>query len=88
MECECLEGREAAGKVLGIIGCGRLGSKVARTAQALGMDVIALDPANIELPNGVKKVDCLTTLLKDSDIISLHVHLSDKTRHMIGARTV
>ena len=78
-------GREAAGKVLGIIGCGRLGSKVARTAQALGMDVIALDPANIELPNGVKKVDCLTTLLKDSDIISLHVHLSDKTRHMIGA---
>ena len=77
-------GREAAGKVLGIIGCGRLGSKVARTAQALGMDVIALDPANIELPDGVKKVDCLP-LTKESDIISLHVHLSDKTRHMIGA---
>ena len=38
-----------------------------------------------ELPDGVKKVDCLTTLLKESDIISLHVHLSDKTRHMIGA---
>ena len=81
-------GKELSGKVFGIIGCGRLGSKVAKVAIALGMKVIAHDPYKLKLPAGVARVDSLDSLLAVSDIISLHIPLNAKTNHLIGSREI
>lgn len=76
-------GREVAGKTLGIVGCGRLGSKVARVGCALGMKVQAVDPAVQRLPAGVERAASMRQLLGSSDVVSLHVPLSAQTVHMI-----
>jgi len=79
-------GLEVTGKVLGIIGCGNIGSIVADRAKGLRMRVISYDPfltperANIL---GVKKVE-LEELLTNSDIISLHVPLTDQTKNILN----
>lgn len=72
------EGRELGGKTLGIIGIGRIGKELAQMAIAIGMNVIAYDPI-VKDPgiNGVKMVS-LDELLKNADIISLHVPKVDK----------
>jgi glycerate dehydrogenase len=71
--------RDIAGSTLGIVGFGELGKSVARRAEALGMRVLATDvvpqPGLADLP----------TILKTSDIITLHVPLTAQTRNMIGA---
>jgi glycerate dehydrogenase len=71
--------RDIAGSTLGLVGFGALGKSVATRAEALGMKVIATDA--MDFPG---KVD-LDTILKESDIISLHCPLTDSTRNMIGA---
>lgn len=79
-------GREVAGKTLGIVGCGRLGSKVARVGRALGMRVVTFDPYVQRLPAGVERTLSLQSLLERSDVVSLHVPLMPETRYMIGGR--
>ena len=81
-------GKELSGKVFGIIGCGRLGSKVAKVAVALGMKVMAYDPYKTKLPAGVVRISSLDSLLAVSDIISLHIPLNAKTTHLIGSREI
>ncbi|MEW6221791.1 MAG: NAD(P)-dependent oxidoreductase [Candidatus Hadarchaeota archaeon] len=79
-------GRELNGKTLGIVGFGRLGKKVAAYGKAFGMKVIAHDPflSKSEISaQGVKPVD-LKTILKESDVISIHIHLSKETEGMVG----
>ena len=78
-------GWEAAGRVLGIVGCGRLGSKLARVALALGMRVLAHDPFVMRLPPGIVRADTLREVLTNADILSLHVPLMPETVHLIGA---
>lgn len=75
-------GHQVCGKTLGIIGLGRLGTMVARYGQAFGMQTIGCDIRNVEL-QGVAQVT-LETLLQESDVISIHVHLTDETRGLIG----
>ncbi|MFQ5783334.1 MAG: phosphoglycerate dehydrogenase [Alphaproteobacteria bacterium] len=80
-------GTEVSGKVLGLIGCGNVGSIVASRAQGLKMRVIVYDPfvspeRAAEL--AVEKVT-LDELLARADFISLHVPLTDQTRNMIDA---
>ena len=70
---------DVAGSTLGLIGYGALGKSVATRAEALGMKVIATDV--YDFPG---KVD-LDTILKESDIVSLHCPLTDGTRNIIGA---
>jgi len=80
-------GAELTNKVLGVIGCGNIGSIVADRARGLKMKVIAFDPfLSQERAEalGVIKVD-LDALLGQSDIITLHVPLTDKTRQIIDA---
>ncbi|MFQ5971633.1 MAG: hydroxyacid dehydrogenase, partial [Alphaproteobacteria bacterium] len=75
-------GVELAGKTLGVIGCGNVGSIVAERALALRMKVVAYDPYLGEERAdelGTQKVD-LDTLLARADIISLHAPLTDQTR--------
>ena len=76
------------GKVLGIIGTGNIGAEMARLGRAVGMDVIAwtFNPSPERARElGVEFVD-RDELLRRSDVVSLHVRLTDETRHLIGAR--
>lgn len=77
-------GYEASGKTLGIIGYGRLGSKVARIARALQMDVVAYDIVRRRLASGVRWAENLNQILHESDIVSLHLPLNSCTRGILG----
>lgn len=81
-EPDFLLGRELAGSTLGIVGLGRIGLAVARRAQAFSMSLLATSRRGTEVP-GVTVLG-LDALLAQSDIVSLHVPLSDATRHLIG----
>jgi D-3-phosphoglycerate dehydrogenase len=79
-------GVEITGKVLGIIGCGNIGTIVASRAIGLRMKVIAFDPflsPERAQELGVEKVD-LETLLQRADFITLHTPLTDKTRNILS----
>ena len=76
------------GKTMGIVGTGNVGREVARIANALGMRCLAwtFNPSPERAENmGVEFVE-LNELLKQSDVVSLHVRLSADSRNMIGAR--
>jgi D-3-phosphoglycerate dehydrogenase len=81
-----LTGNEIAGKTLGVIGFGRIGSMVAEKAHALGMGIIAFDPRPKETKN-VKFVS-LDELFKTADVITLHVALSEETKNLIGKENI
>lgn len=83
-------GVEITGKVLGVIGCGNIGSIVADRGIGLRMRVIAFDPfltpeRAIEI--GVEKVE-LDELLRRADFITLHTPLTDKTRNILSAEAI
>lgn len=83
-------GSELAGKTLGVIGLGAIGSLVARLGLDLGMDVVGFDPAlSVEaawrLPSEVRRMKDVQTLLGCSDFISLHLPVLDSTRGLINA---
>jgi len=76
-----------AGITIGIIGLGRVGSRLAVLLRPWGARVIACDPYVPETKfadHGVERVD-LPTLLAESDVVTAHVFLNRETRHMIGA---
>ncbi|MCB2052706.1 MAG: phosphoglycerate dehydrogenase [Geminicoccaceae bacterium] len=80
-------GTEITGKVLGLIGCGNIGSIVADRAQGLKMRVIAFDPflsAERARDIGVEKVE-LEQLVERADFISLHTPLTEQTRNILSA---
>ena len=80
-------GTELAGKTLGVVGCGNIGSAVCRRAIGLDMRVVCHDPflaAQRSKALGVEKVE-FDELLARSDIISFHVPLTDKTRHIMDS---
>jgi D-3-phosphoglycerate dehydrogenase / 2-oxoglutarate reductase len=68
-------GHQIAGKTLGILGYGRLGRIVAEYGKAFRMRVITHDIKNVTPANGVEVVD-FATLLAESDVLSLHIHLN------------
>jgi (S)-sulfolactate dehydrogenase len=84
------EGREVHGKCLGLVGFGSIGQLTARLAQALGMSVVAYDPAYsaVAVMWGQHAVEplALDALLARADVVSLHVPLIDSTRNLIDAR--
>jgi D-3-phosphoglycerate dehydrogenase len=86
-------GSEIAGRTLGVIGLGAIGSMVANMALELGMKVAGFDPglsveAAWRLSSRVQKVDSVEALLKMSDFVSLHVPAIEQTRHLINAATL
>ena len=83
-------GVELTGKVLGIIGCGNVGSIVADRAIGLKMKVVAYDPflsAERAVALGVEKVE-LNDLLARADFITLHTPLTDATRNIIDGKAL
>jgi len=80
---DLLLGRSLAGATLGLAGLGAIGQAVARRAQGFGMRVLGTRRQPLEVP-GVTLVD-KPTLLKESDFLSLHLPLTNETRHWLGA---
>ena len=83
-------GLDIAEKTLGIIGCGKIGSSMARMA-GLGFraKVIGYDPSKTKeelAKRGIQKYDDLKEMLKECDFISLHAVLNKETKHLIGAK--
>ncbi len=87
-ETEKFAGRDVHGATLGISGLGRIGSAVAKRARGFDMKVLYYSRTrkpDLEKELGLEYVD-LDTLLKESDFVSLHVPLTEKTVKMIGER--
>jgi D-3-phosphoglycerate dehydrogenase len=79
-------GIELFKKTLGVVGLGRIGGEVAKRAQAFGMRVLAYDPYLAPSRAKALQVEGVTLdeLLQQSDYITVHMPLTDDTRHMIG----
>lgn len=75
-------GPEIAGKTLGVIGLGAIGSLVATAGAALGMRVLGHDPKATS--QTVAQAESIEGIFSKSDYISLHIPLNDKTKHMFG----
>ena len=85
-------GREIAGQTLGVIGFGSIGQLTAQKAKALGMNVIAFDAmlpagAAVFAQNGVTQI-ALDELIKQADVVTLHVPLVDGTRGLFNAARI
>lgn len=81
-------GTDLAGKTLGLLGFGRIGTLVGRVGRAFGMDVTAWSrnlTAERTEPEGVRLAGSLRELLADSDVVSIHLVLSDRTRGLVDA---
>ena len=86
-------GSEIKGKTLGVLGLGAIGSRVARAALDLSMEVVGFDPAiSVDaawrLPAEVQRVENMQSLFARSDYITLHVPLLDATRGMINSTSL
>lgn len=85
-------GTELAGKTLGIVGLGRIGTVMAEIAsRAMGMKVLYFCPErkiDCEKEFGLEYCSTLLDLLAKSDVVSLHVPLTPGTKHMIGAKEI
>ena len=84
------DGFELPGRVLGVVGLGAVGVRVANAARALGMEVIGYDPQLTltrawELSSEVRPAGSLEELLGRADAVSLHVPLVDATRNLVSA---
>jgi D-3-phosphoglycerate dehydrogenase len=83
---------DLAGKTLGLVGVGRIGTSVARMAgQGFRMRVLGFDPyvdRDAMARAGVIKCDDLAAMLPQSDIVSMHAVLTPETEHLIGAREI
>jgi phosphoglycerate dehydrogenase-like enzyme len=86
-----LMGTEVAGRSLGVVGCGRIGRRVAEIcAVGLKMRVVTYDPHCAEWAEqaglGIKQVDNLDELLAQADFVTLHPSFTQETYHLIGER--
>src|SRR5215469_8503965 len=89
-EKKSLQGTELRGKILGIVGLGRIGLEVAKRARAFGMEIVAHDPfvsSAIAKDNGIRCAS-LEEVFCASDYLSLHVGLTPQTENMINAESL
>ncbi|MBE0603941.1 MAG: hydroxyacid dehydrogenase [Deltaproteobacteria bacterium] len=80
---------ELAGKTVGLVGCGNIGRELARLCAAIGMKVAVYDPfvdGKAFEREGYRHEKTLEGILREADVVSLHVPLTDKTRNLIGGR--
>lgn len=78
---------ELSGKTWGIVGMGNIGKMVAKIAEAFGCNVICYSASGRQLESDYKQVD-FDTLLKESDFLSLHCPLTDKTKYLIDKNAI
>lgn len=88
-EKKALMGAELSGRTLGLLGSGRIGSRVAELARAFGMSVLVFDPfvdAAKAREIGATKVESPEALVSQSDFVSIHTPLTAETKHMVNAK--
>jgi D-3-phosphoglycerate dehydrogenase / 2-oxoglutarate reductase len=79
------QGIELSGKVMGVVGLGSAGLRLARiTGNGFGMRVLGFDPYKDPWPEGIEQCTVLEPLLRQADFISIHVPLTKETRNLIG----
>jgi len=87
-----LLGRKLAGKVLGIVGMGRIGQAVAHRARAFGLEIAYYNrkrlPEALERMLGARYVADVDALMAEADILTLHCPLTEETRHLVDARRI
>ncbi|MCC8165867.1 MAG: 2-hydroxyacid dehydrogenase [Planctomycetes bacterium] len=76
---------ELLDKTVGLVGLGHIGGLVAKFLQPFGCRVLVHDPFLTDLPAGLERAERLDDLLASSDIVSLHMRLTDQTKNLIGA---
>lgn len=83
-------GRELSGKTLGVVGFGRLGQQVAKYGSAFGMNVVVFetDKTKHATISPFRKIDSLALLMSISDVISVHIPLTDKNEKCINAEMI
>lgn len=81
------EAIELEGKLLGLVGFGRIARHVARIAGGIGMRIAFFDPyiASDAVPDGIRRASSLETMLGEADVVSVHVPLTDASRGLFGA---
>ncbi|HEX7192652.1 MAG TPA: NAD(P)-dependent oxidoreductase [Thermoanaerobaculia bacterium] len=84
---DCATRHEMRHYILGIVGHGNVGSRVARLARAFGMRAVALDPYVADLGE-TERASSLDELIAVADVLTLHVPLTNETRRMIAAREI
>jgi phosphoglycerate dehydrogenase-like enzyme len=89
------QGMELEGRSLGIVGFGASGQDLARRAKPFGMRILATDVRSIEQevldeiqPDFLGNSDDLDHVVAESDFLSVHLHLTDETRHILDARRI
>ena len=80
------ESREVRGRTLGIVGYGHIGSQLSVLAEGLGMRVVYFDIARRLALGNAHALPSLQAVLEASDVVSLHVPDTDRTRNLIGAK--
>jgi glyoxylate reductase len=87
-----LLGRKLAGKVLGIVGMGRIGQAVAHRARAFGLEIAYFNrkalPEALERMLGARYVPDIDAVMAEADILTLHCPLTEETRHLVDARRI
>lgn len=87
-----LLGRKLAGKVLGIVGMGRIGQAVAHRARSFGLEIAYTNrkplPEALERMLGARYVGDVDALMAEADILTLHCPLTEETRHLVDARRI
>lgn len=86
-------GTEISGRTFGVVGLGAIGGNVANAASALGMHVAGFDPwltveGAAQLSSAVRRVDSMGDLLASAEFLTVHVPLTDATRHLIDAEAL
>jgi len=87
------KGNEVAGRTLGVLGLGAIGSLVAETGLQMGLDVVGFDPAlSIDaawrLSSQVQKMANMQALFSRSDIVTLHVPAMESTKHLVNSEAL
>ena len=85
----CFPTEELAGKTLGLVGYGRIGSKVAQIGHAFGMDVLATTRSRTSgtSEDGCARFVSFDTLLAEADVVSVHCPLTEESAHLFCAET-
>jgi D-lactate dehydrogenase len=88
--CKGVSGFDLSGKVLGVFGTGRIGGKVIEIAKGFGMHVLAFDSfPNQALADSLGfKYEKAEKVLSEADVVTLHLPLTDETRHFLNKETI
>lgn len=79
------------GRTLGVLGCGRIGTAMVLRAKPLGLNILYYDPfarPGLDKALGITQVHSLEEFLGKSDFVSLHCPLTEKTKHILNAKTL